>query len=60
MKKLIEITEDEAAAIMVGMCEFDSRIYETKSGCFDAYIKITPEIVEKFRRLCWEFHEARI
>ena len=58
--KDITLSEDECACIMVGLAEFDARIYEEKSGCFDAYKKINPKLIEKFRKICWEFHYDRI
>ncbi len=55
--KMVELTSDECACILVGLCEFDDRIHTAKSGCFDAYKEINPKLEEKFRKICWELHQ---
>jgi hypothetical protein len=57
---LVEISEKEAQAIMVGMNEFSNITTDKKrKKVFGSYEKISNELVEKFRKICWEYHYGK-
>lgn len=55
MKKTIELTQEEAATILVGLTEFEAFIAKHKIG-YGCYDKTNEQLIEKFRNLCLDFH----
>lgn len=55
--KQIMLTEDECATILVGLTEFED-VISSKTATYGVYGKLNKELIEKFRKFCWDFRRG--
>jgi hypothetical protein len=49
----VNLTQDECCAILVGMSEFEAIVHK-KNKTYGAFDKTTKEVIEKFRKICFD------